>query len=86
LFIAQAKGGSTHEAYQHVQFLDDPHFDRALRLNPQLLRTRFNRGLALLQLGRRSEAKRDFDQYRRLGGKLTPAQEHFLRQAVDNGQ
>jgi lipoprotein NlpI len=57
-------------------------FDRALERKPQLIYTRFNRGLALLRLGRQAEASRDFAEFRKQGGQFTPAQRELLKQFI----
>jgi Flp pilus assembly protein TadD len=53
-------------------------FDQALKLNPHLVNTWANRGLAFLMDGRLDEAERDIARSRELGGKINPLVEKLL--------
>ena len=56
-------------------------YDRALKLDPRYAVAYLNRGVALLLLGHRAEAERDFARALQLDGKLEPTLEKQLRLA-----
>lgn len=56
-------------------------YDRALKLDPRYAVAYLNRGVALLLLGHRTEAERDFARALQLDGKLEPTLEKQLRLA-----
>jgi tetratricopeptide (TPR) repeat protein len=60
-------------------------FDQALRLNPGLVESYGNRGLARLMQGKLAEAEADFARCRSLGGSPKPDAEALLREMKGRG-